>query len=251
MTALMPDIPPSPAPSLSRRLWAAGLQPRYPSFEKRVVVAGWEEGPKGMALIRARSVSHQGQRRAVTPFFLDRSPVTNAQYRDYLLATGAPPPHHWTGWRAPRGYELHPVVGITLDDARAYAALRKARLPTELEWVSAVRGPSGERRFPWGEMCDGLRCHCPLLGHSEAGPVKTHPSGSSPEGVEDLYGNVWEWTEASEGLSPAVQGMSRVLGGSFAHRCTAWTGVPTTEVRANKGHAYVGFRCAADVPQQG
>lgn len=236
--------------SLSRRLWAAGLMQRYPSHENTLKVNGArEDAPAGMALILARSLTYGGVRHVVQPFYLDRAPVTNAQYREFLLATDEPPPAHWTGWRAPKGYEQHPVVGVSMDQARRYAAWRDARLPTEVEWASVVRGPSGGRRFPWGDMCDGLRCHCPLMGHAEAGPVRTHPSGSSPEGVEDLYGNVWEWVEASERVQAPGEGMGRALGGSFAHRCTAWTTIPTSEFKAIKGHSYVGFRCAADVPE--
>lgn len=240
-----PIAVPSPPPSLSRRLWMAGVVQRYPSFESRVHLSGHEEAPDGMALIRARSVRYLDQQVAVLPFYLDKAPVTNRQYRKFAVETGDAPPPHWTGWKPPRGYEDHPVVGVDLAAARRYAAWRGVRLPTEVEWASAVKGPGGERRFPWGPTCDGLRCHCPLMGHTGPGPVKAHPSGATPEGCEDMYGNVWEWTEPSPRYDPAKAGHTRVLGGSYAHRCTAWGGIPMTEVLASKGHVYVGFRCAA------
>ncbi len=239
----------SPQPPLSRRLWAARLVHRYPTFETRVAVAGRDDAPPGMALIRARLVRHLGRHHPVQPFYLDRAPVTNARFLEFLLATGEPPPTHWVGWRVPAGFQEHPVVGVSLDAARRYAVWRGARLPTELEWAGAARGPSGEQRFPWGERCDGLRCHCPLMGHNGPGQVLTHPTGATREGCEDLFGNVWEWTEASPLGAPLRAGRGRVLGGSYAQRCTAWSGLPATDVEARRGHVHVGFRCAADLPK--
>jgi formylglycine-generating enzyme required for sulfatase activity/tRNA A-37 threonylcarbamoyl transferase component Bud32 len=168
----------------------------------------------------------------VRAFTLSRTPVTNAQYYLYLEATGAPPPFHWRRGLPP--LPNHPVVGVTLDEARRYAAWRGGRLPHPHEWEAAARGTRGTA-FPWGAEWDPRRCQC----HSDGtAPVDQFPDGASPEGCLDLVGNVWEWTEPD-----APGDHAWVMGGCYRHRFVADAGIPRTQVRADKAYEYLGFRC--------
>lgn len=177
----------------------------------------------------------------VPTFLMDELPVTEAQYGEYVAETGAEPPTHWQGDQPPaRGLD-RPVVGISLAQARAYAAWRGARLPTPQEWELAARGPEG-LRFPWGDGWDASRCVCPESGHSEPQPVGSCPTGVSPCGCQDMVGNVWEWTDADGGQSSSVS----ALGGSFRHACRQLEGIARVSVPARRAFPYIGFRCAAD-----
>ncbi|MBK7215002.1 MAG: SUMF1/EgtB/PvdO family nonheme iron enzyme, partial [Bacteroidales bacterium] len=85
----------------------------------------------------------------------------------------------------------HPVVYVSLEDARAYAKWAGKRLPTEIEWQYAAQGTDA-RAFPWGNQMDSTKCNY-SLNHTTA--VYTFPSGRSPFGVVDLVGNVWQITD--------------------------------------------------------
>lgn len=77
---------------------------------------------------------------------IDATPVTNAQYKEFLEATGYKPRFpenflkHWKNGEIPVGSEQHPVVYVDLDDARAYAKWAGKRLPREEEWQLAAAG---------------------------------------------------------------------------------------------------------------
>jgi len=141
-------------------------------------------------------------------FEMDRTPVTRAEYRRFVQETRYQPQgqHNfladWTRpagsqaqpwrWFPPPGQERHPVTWVSLEDARAYASWAGVALPTEAEWQRAAEGPRGNE-WPWGGPFDPARCN----GDSPATtPVDAYPSGASAEGVQDLCGNVWEWTES-------------------------------------------------------
>lgn len=129
---------------------------------------------------------------AVRPFQIGRTEVTNAEYRDFLDATGHRPAHPQNFLRHDgRALPDHPVTWVDLADARAYCAWAGGRLPTGVEWQWAAQGSDG-REWPWGPDFDPARCN----GDSDATtPVDSYPAGTSPFGILDLVGNVWEWTE--------------------------------------------------------
>jgi formylglycine-generating enzyme required for sulfatase activity len=159
-----------------------GLDVQYP----------WEPSPR-------RGHDHVLQ---VAAFFIDRFPVTNAQFKRFMEASGYRPAddhnflRDWRGGSPPQGWENKPVTWVSLEDARAYAKWSGKRLPHEWEWQYCAQGPDG-RRYPWGNEWDGAAVPKPDKGRDLTGPddVGAHPSGASPFGVMDLTGNVWQWTD--------------------------------------------------------
>lgn len=196
-----------------------------------------------MCRIPQRTVSVGRSTHTVAPFWMDTVPVTNKAYAAFIKETGRLPPNHWLGSAPPAGKDDHPVVGVSLDDARSYAAWAGKRLPTSAEWRAAAGGSA--QRFPWGASCQSLHCRCPTSGPRETAPVLAHPDGRSVDGCLDLIGNVWEWTEPDPALPPPRAGNAPVFGGSFRHHCGG--GVPATEVLASSDYQYLGFRCAMEI----
>jgi formylglycine-generating enzyme required for sulfatase activity len=194
-----------------------------------------------MARIAAGTLaSAYGGRIEVAAFRIDRTPVTNAAYAEFLRATGEPAPAHWLASQPPPGTLDHPVTGVTHDQARRYAEFRGKRLPTSAEWEHAAR-PLG-RAFPWGTEWDPARCR----SSGGTAPVGAYPEGASADGVLDLVGNVWEWTDADPRLGLPADGFAWVLGGSYRHPCHVNGAIARSAVSAHKGYEYLGFRCALD-----
>ena len=152
----------------------------------------WEDGPRR---------DHR-RRMAMKRYFIDRTPVTNAQFKQFIDASSYSPAdahnflRHWQGGAPLPGWEDKPVTWVALEDARAYAAWAGKRLPREWEWQYAAQGPDG-RRYPWGIDWDASTVPAPHTGRDAPAPadVRAHPQGVSPFGVLDLVGNVWQWTD--------------------------------------------------------
>jgi len=136
-------------------------------------------------------------------FWIDRTEVTNAQYRKCVEAGACREPGCWDedNYNAPD----QPVVCVSWDDAQTYAAWVGGQLLTEAEWEKAARGTDG-RIYPWGDEFDGTRLNycdrsCEQThkdtgaddGYALTAPVGSYPSGASPYGALDMAGNVWEW----------------------------------------------------------
>jgi formylglycine-generating enzyme required for sulfatase activity len=208
-------------------------------------------------------------------FSIDRTPVTNAQFAEFLNARGPRAPrgpslagyfdmndhdariHRVDGpWVSDPGYEQHPVVEVSWRGAREYCSWVGKRLPTEAEWEKAARGVDG-RKYPWGAAPpDNTRARFGV-GYNATVPVGSFPRGASPYGVLDMSGNVWQWVssvyrdypyrsdDGRESLdSPEVRS---TRGGSHD-----WPveGITTTNRGQNvsraprSGHHNIGFRCA-------
>ncbi len=160
----------------------AGVDVEYP----------WEDAPR-------RFHEHRMQ---VKPFYIDKYPVTNAEFKKFLDATHYAPKdalnflRDWKDGMYPTGWGNKPVTWVSLEDARAYAAWAGKRLPHEWEWQLAAQGLDG-RAYPWGDTWDASAVPTPDTGHTMRGPdaVDAHASGASPYGVMDMVGNVWQWTD--------------------------------------------------------
>jgi iron(II)-dependent oxidoreductase len=141
----------------------------------------------------------------VAPFFIDEYPVTNAQFKQFMDATGYSPAdkinflRDWKNGEFPAGWEKKPVTWVSLEDARAYAKWAGKRLPHEWEWQFAAQGTDG-RMYPWGNAYFVANVPMQKSGRAMTGPdaVDAHPLGASPYGVMDLVGNVWQWTDEFE-----------------------------------------------------
>ena len=94
-----------------------------------------------------------------------------------------------------------PVVGICWHEANAYCAWLGAhssqafRLPSEAEWEAAARG-SIARRLAYGDTFDSRRTNTFESHIRAATPVGVFPDGNTVEGLQDMTGNVWEWTSS-------------------------------------------------------
>ena len=86
----------------------------------------------------------------VSSALLGMTPVTNAQYLEFVQAVGHPPPPHWLGGAPPDGLSEHPVTFVDWFDAVAYCRFVGARLPTEAEWEKGARGTDA-RALPVGQ----------------------------------------------------------------------------------------------------
>ena len=132
-------------------------------------------------------------------YAIDETPVTNAQYFEFIKASQYRPRHpdnflrHWRNGVPAVGTEAHPVVYVDLEDARAYARWAGKRLPTEDGWQYAAEGPE-HRRYPWGDAMRAGVCNDGHTGQTTA--VNDFPTGRSAFGCYDLCGNVWHWTES-------------------------------------------------------
>jgi formylglycine-generating enzyme required for sulfatase activity len=134
-------------------------------------------------------------------FDITRSPVTNLQYKRFVDATGHRKPKHWVDDEIPKGMEHHPVVEVDWFDAKSFCEWVDGRLPTEAEWEKAARGTDG-RIYPWGD--DRPRKNLCTHNFFTDGtlPVDSHPQGESPYGLQQMAGNVWEWTGTKPGDYP-------------------------------------------------
>jgi gamma-glutamyl hercynylcysteine S-oxide synthase len=154
----------------------------------------------------------------ISTFWIDKYPVTNADYKKFLDATHYHPvdDHNflkdWQDGMYPRGWEKKPVTWVSLEDARVYAKWAGKRLPHEWEWQYAAQGTDG-RLYPWGNLwplspmvsADANVVIPPSGGYFPppdkgrdalpAADVDAHPAGASPFGVMDMVGNVWQWTD--------------------------------------------------------
>jgi formylglycine-generating enzyme required for sulfatase activity len=178
-------------------------------------------------LTEAQTLQRQGRIVQVAHFFLDRYPVTNREYYEFVAAggygqlslwdesiwtavldfvdsTGEPGPRFWVNGCLPPGKENHPVVGVSWHEAVAYARWAGKRLPTDAEWVKAGSWPIDvsdtnriQRKYPWGDTMDRDRVNLWGSGPGDTIPVDESPNSVSVGGVYQLIGNVWEWTRGN------------------------------------------------------
>ena len=214
----------------------------------------WVEVPGGPFIYQV------GETRDLPTFWIGRYPVTNAQFQAFFddggygkragLGTriGKPlglraggEPEWWGDLKRPEPesprwpHPNRPRNDVDWYEAVAFTRWLNARLglpegsirlPTELEWEKAARGPEG-RIYPWGNEYQSGFANVNERSASrgewsleQTTAVGLYPHGRSPDGVEDLAGNVWEWClnkyDDPEAVAPDTSGASRGLrGGSW------------------------------------
>ena len=172
--------------------------------------------------------------------YIDRTPVTNRRYADFIAQTGHPAPAFWGDPRFNR--PDRPVVGVTYRDAEAYCRWAQKRLPTEDEWEAAARGPDG-RIWPWGNVFSAACCNSRESAMPHTTEVDRYPNGASPVGCLDMAGNIWEMTTSVwEEYSRAIRGGSFANPALFCRTTTRWGVDP-----AVPGTHWLGFRCIMDL----
>jgi formylglycine-generating enzyme required for sulfatase activity len=130
-------------------------------------------------------------------FEMDKFEVSNDDFALFVDSTGYVTDaensgsHSWQEYAEGKGN--HPVVKVTWNDAVAFCEWAGKRLPTEQEWEKAARGDDA-RTYPWGNDFDASLANVKDTGLRGTTASGSFPGGASPYGVEDIAGNVWEWT---------------------------------------------------------
>lgn len=218
----------------------------------------------------------------VEKFYMDRYPVTNAQFKAFLDGSGYWPEDdtnflkHWENGTYPEGQAEYPVVYVTLEDAEAYAAWAGKRLPTEIEWQYAAQGVNGAE-WPWKQRSEVKRVEEPItetlsvwkfegldprasnLGDGQPYPVGKYRKGVNQYGLYDLVGCVWQLT--CDEYDNTTYRFVMVRGGSYFMPSSSFWYVQGGPRELNyrqmllrvspsfERNSTVGFRCAADAVQ--
>ncbi len=212
----------------------------------------WEETPR----------RHHENQMQIGAFYIDKYPVTNKQFKEFLDATSYRPKddhnflRDWRNGTYPAAWEKKPVTWVSLEDARAYAGWAGKRLPHEWEWQYAAQGMD-ERAYPWGNALDSSAVP-PFEETSRVmsppADVDAHPKGASPFGVMDMVGNIWHWTDEYQDehtRAAIIRG-----GGHFRPIASKWYFPATTSLRQHGKYLLmapskdrsgaIGFRCVVD-----
>lgn len=215
----------------------------------------------------------------VTAYYLDKMPVTNADYLRFVQAgcyshpelwpeeilptvlqfvdqTDQFGPRYWTGGQPDQDKLDHPVVGVCWYEANAYAQWAGKQLPSPTQWQRAgtwmhSAGNTAESRYPWGNSFDPTKANVWSSGYHQTVSVDDFDSGATLNGVRQLIGNVWEWIDAqyvvhgANGIEVRMpQPMGEVRGGAFD---TYFPSQATCQFRTGKPLTHrgpnVGFRC--------
>jgi formylglycine-generating enzyme required for sulfatase activity len=190
-------------------------------------------------------------------FYIDIYEVTNAQYKKFMDAKGYEAPYYWNdpNYNAPN----NPVVGVSWNDAKAYADWVGKRLPTEAEWEKSARGGLVGKRYPWGDTLTRDDANYDGTGGKDVW-ITSSPVGSfAPNGygLYDMAGNVYEWcadwyddnyyanSPKSNPTGPS-SGKYRVLrGGSWGNGGSALCVSSRRENARTTTGCFVGFRCVS------
>lgn len=194
----------------------------------------------------------------VSRYFMDIYPVTNSDFLEFISQSRYLPADtnnflkHWINGKAEPEKNDHPVVYVSIEDAKAYCNWAGKRLPTEVEWQFAGQG-NDTIYYPWGMQPDSMKCNN-ALGRTT--PVGAYPDGKSRFGVQDMIGNVWQLT--GDVYDNGAYQFVILKGGSHFNPTDSWwyvRGGPQPLhyrqmlLQVSEGferNATVGFRCVKD-----
>jgi len=213
---------------------------------------------------------------------MDKFPVTNKQFKDFLDATNYSPADttnflkNWINKNIPAGMENFPVVYVSYEDAKTYAKWAGKRLPSEIEWQYAAQ-TSHLNEWPWKQKTpvkwssevvtttltvmkpQGIDPNYCNLGNGKLYPVGKYKKGANEYGLQDLTGCVWQLT--NDIYQSGSYRYILMKGGSYFNPSSSWWYVqggprPLTYrqflLRVSPGferNATVGFRCVKDAEQ--
>ncbi|MGI8469706.1 MAG: SUMF1/EgtB/PvdO family nonheme iron enzyme [Pyrinomonadaceae bacterium] len=193
----------------------------------------------------------------VKDFWMDKTEVTNAEYAKFIEDTEYTAPINWVNGSPVVGEEMFPVVRVNVDDINKFIEWRdkrdgvEYRLPTEEEWEYAARNGDADNLYPWGDKWEDRRA---VLEQSAAKPVGSAQNGADKWGVQDLIGNVWEWTSSEFKAYPGSPGeIVRknktpdyvIRGGGFVSKQTGDKAVSSTTrngIEVTRQDGILGFR---------
>jgi iron(II)-dependent oxidoreductase len=197
----------------------------------------------------------------VTSFYVDRTPVTNAEFKKFLDATSYHPKddhnflRDWKNGSYPEDWEKKPVTWVSIEDARAYAKWAGKRLPHEWEWQLAAQSIDA-RLYPWGNEWKSQVVPAPDRGRTRLPPanVDEFSQGASALGVLDLEGSVSQWTD--EYRDPHTRAAIVRGGASYQPTGSIWYFPQTYRLDEHEKYLLmspgrdragtIGFRCVVD-----
>ena len=167
---------------------------------------------------------HPQQTVFVDSFYMDKYEVTNAQYKQFMDATGYKAPNFWESPEFRDSGTLnqpnYPVVGVDWYDAKAYCHWAGKRLPTEPEREKAARGGLEGKTFPWGDSITHDDANYDGTGGKDIWSASSPVGSFAPNGygLYDMAGNVWEWCAswymADQGANSLEQNPAELSSGS-------------------------------------
>jgi serine/threonine protein kinase/formylglycine-generating enzyme required for sulfatase activity len=139
----------------------------------------------------------------VETFMMSRTETTYEEYAEFVKEKNYPPPQDWKNGKPPEGDEKLPVTFVSMNDAKAYADWvsqklnKQCRLPTEEEWEYAARNGSQATSFPWGDAWQPASAN---VNRGKPSEVGTLSDITTVGGLQDMLGNVQEWTSTKYAL---------------------------------------------------
>ena len=177
----------------------------------------------------------------LSAYYIDIHPVTNADYAQFVQATGHRVPLHWQDGQFSADTADHPVVFVDHTDASTYARWAGKALPSSEQWEKAARGDQGDL-YPWGNQASVVKCNVRESGLRCTTPVNRYHSGASQYGVYDMCGNVWEWCRTE-----STTGRFVLKGSAFTSSITRAAPAAMNDASASMMDDDTGFRCVLAV----
>lgn len=276
-----PTLTPTPTPTSTLTLAPGATQISAKDGMVMVSVPADEFQMGSINVTDVAYANEQPQHRVyLDAFRIDQTEVTNAMFTKFLsetkyltdaqkagkssvylkgtgwsLVNGADWQHPSGPGSSLSGYENHPVIHVSWNDAKAYCTWVGGNLPTEAQWEKAARGTDG-RIYPWGNQAPNSSYA--LFNNEKGGTaaVKSYEKGKSPYGAYDMAGNVWEWVadwydedyyySQSTWRNPSGPsgGSLRVLrGGAWTDDSGGMHSAVRGKLEPERTFDYIGFRC--------